>query len=157
VLNFGPSVPSLINHEGCLSHLHSAKRDPSIARAFLVLVFVQAAHSLEEYYFRLWEVFWPPRMLSSLVSSNLPLGFAVLNIAIVVFGSWCYLFRVAPRKPGARALAWGWAVVELLNGIVHPAIGLLRGNYFPGTITAPALFAVSLWLIRDLIRPSTRP
>jgi hypothetical protein len=39
--------------------------------AFLVLVIVQVAHSIEEYVFRLYEVFPPARFASGLISSGL--------------------------------------------------------------------------------------
>lgn len=38
--------------------------------AFLALILVEAAHSLEEYVFRLYEVFAPARFISSLVSDD---------------------------------------------------------------------------------------
>jgi len=38
--------------------------------AFLALILVQAAHSLEEYVFRLYEVFAPARFISNLVSDD---------------------------------------------------------------------------------------
>jgi len=54
--------------------------------AFLALVVAQAAHSIEEYIFRLFDVFAPARFVSSLVSTNLGVGFAVANAALVLFG-----------------------------------------------------------------------
>ncbi len=52
---------------------------------FLGLAFTQAAHSIEEFYFRLFDVFAPARYVSGLISDNLALGFAVINTLIVAF------------------------------------------------------------------------
>ena len=55
---------------------------------FLGLAITQAAHSIEEFYFRLFDVLAPARYLSGLVSDNLALGFAAINALIVVFVFW---------------------------------------------------------------------
>ena len=119
---------------------------------FLALVVAQAAHSLEEYLFGLYEVFAPARLASSLVSDDLATGFAVLNLAIVAFGVWCYLARVRPGHPSARAYMWPWIVVELVNGILHPGMALAGQSYFPGAATAPILFVLALLLAARLAR-----
>ena len=71
---------------------------------FLLLIAVQAAHSVEEYAGRLYEVFPPARFVSGLVSGNLSLGFLVINVAIVGFGAWCYF---GPVRSGLGA-GWVW-------------------------------------------------
>lgn len=120
--------------------------DPLARRLFLALVAVQAAHSVEEYVTRLYEVFAPARFVSGLVSSDLALGFAVVNAGLVAFGLWCWWARVRPGRAGARAWAWPWIAVELGNGVGHTALAVTRGGYFPGVFTAPLLFAVALAL-----------
>ena len=114
--------------------------------AFLILIMVQAMHSVEEYVFKLYDVFAPARFVSGLVSDNLQTGFAVANIALVAFGIWCYLARVRPVHASARLWAWPWVVVEGGNGIGHSVIALARAEYFPGVMTAPLLLATSLYL-----------
>lgn len=127
-------------------------------RAFLVLIVAQAAHSIEEYVFRLYDVFVPARLVSSLVGDNLPFGFAVANTLIVLFGIWSYVARVRPNHPSARGFAWFWTGLEFANGIGHAVIALARGGYFPGVATSPILIAVSLYLARQLtISPQVRP
>ena len=111
--------------------------------AFLVLVVAQAAHSLEEYTFALYDVFPPARLASSLVSADLATGFAVLNSAFVIFGIWCYAIPVRAGWSSARTLAWVWIVISLLNGVGHPVMALRAGGYFPGVGTAPVLFVVA--------------
>ena len=120
--------------------------------AFLLLILVQAAHSIEEYVTRLYDVFAPARFISGLISTNLPVGFLVANVALVAFGFWCWLVPVRSRWPSARAVAWGWAVVELGNGLGHTTMALARGGYFPGVLTAPFLIVGAIWLATRLIR-----
>jgi hypothetical protein len=122
--------------------------------AFLLLIVAQAAHSIEESVFRLYEVFLPARVISGLVSNNLALGFAVSNLVLVAFGVWCYLARVRPAHPSAPQWVWPWVVVETSNGIVHPAVAVWRGEYFPGVVTAPVLLTLALYLGSRLTRHS---
>lgn len=113
---------------------------------------VQAAHSIEEHWFRLYDVFAPARIVSGLVSSNLALGFAIGNAGLVMFGLWCYLARVRTRHPAARSWAWFWTVLEAANGANHLVLALSSGGYFPGAATAPLLLGCSLWLGGTLLQ-----
>jgi hypothetical protein len=119
---------------------------------FLLLIVAQAAHSIEEYVFRLYDVFMPARVISGLVSNNLAVGFAVFNISLVAFGVWCYLARVRPAHPSAPQWMWPWVIIETSNGVVHPAVALWRGEYFPGVATAPVLLVLALYLGAQLMR-----
>lgn len=120
--------------------------------AFLILVLVQAMHSVEEYVFKLYDVFGPARFVSGVVSNDLPTGFAVVNIGLVALGIWCYVARVRPAHVSARLWVWPWVIVEGANGIGHSVIALYRGEYFPGVLTAPLLLATSLYLGIRLVR-----
>lgn len=132
--------------------------DARSRNAFAILIAAQAAHSVEEYAFRLFDVFAPARVVSSLFSGNLSAGFAFANAGIVLFGVWCYLARVRPSHPSGRAYAWFWTILELANGLGHTMLAAARGGYFPGLGTAPALICVSLYLGRTLARrPSALP
>jgi hypothetical protein len=119
--------------------------------AFALVILAQAAHSVEEYVFRLFDVFAPARWVSSLFSANLALGFALGNVCIVVFGAWGYWARVRPSHPGAQGYAWFWACLELGNGMGHVLFAMLRGAYFPGVGTAPLLIATSCYLGSRLV------
>jgi hypothetical protein len=118
--------------------------------AFLALMVAQAAHSIEEYIFRLFDVFAPARFVSGLVSTNLSVGFAGANAALVLFGLWCYFARVRPGHPSGPVFAWFWMGLELANGIGHSVLALSRGGYFPGVATAPVLLGVSAYLASTL-------
>lgn len=124
--------------------------------AFLALILAQAAHSIEEYVFRLYHVFSPARYISSLVSEDLAVGFLIVNAALVLFGLWCYMARVRVRHSSAVVWMWLWLVIEFGNGLGHIVIALMRGAYFPGVASAPFLLAISAYLAVRLlkIRPS---
>jgi hypothetical protein len=116
-----------------------------------VLVLAQAAHSAEEYFGRLWEALLPPRVVSLVFSSDPERGFLVANVAIVVFGLWCIAWPVRRDWRIAPVLVWGWIVVEIANGILHPLAALVFRRYIAGVITAPLLLVVALrlaWLLR---------
>jgi hypothetical protein len=123
-----------------------AERDPRLQIAFGALILGQAMHSVEECVGRLWESFPPARFVAGLASSNLERGFIALNVALVAFGVWCLLWPVRRGWPAAAALAWLWAAVEAVNGIVHLSWTLREGGYTPGVATAPVLLVLALYL-----------
>jgi hypothetical protein len=114
---------------------------------FACLILAQAAHSVEEYFARLYDVFAPARFISSLVSDDIAFGFLVANVGIFVLGVWCWAVPVRSRWPAGRAVIWFWAILEVANGINHSAIAASRGSYFPGVITAPLLILFGGWLL----------
>jgi hypothetical protein len=129
----------------------------AISGLFLGLAISQAAHSIEEFYFRLFDVFAPARFLSGLISENLALGFAVGNALVVTFAFWTYFCRVRPAVSSATAWIWAWSFVELGNGIGHIFFAVDTGAYFPGVYTAPFLLVFSLALLYRVVRTVDRP
>jgi hypothetical protein len=123
---------------------------------FLCLVLAQAAHSVEECFGRLYEVFAPARAVSLLVSDDPALGFLIANSVVVGFGLWCWAFPIRRGWPSARGFAWFWTVLEMANGINHLGMALLRGAYFPGAATAPLLLFFAGWLAAIQVRPGER-
>ena len=113
---------------------------------FLCLILGQAAHSVEEYITRLYAVFAPARLVSSLFSANLKTGFVVANVLLVSIGLLCWLLPVRLGWRGARGVVWFWTVLELGNGFGHSFFALSRWGYFPGVITAPFLLLFAGWL-----------
>jgi hypothetical protein len=122
--------------------------------AFGVLILAQAAHSVEECAFRLFDVFGPAHFVSRLFSSDIATGFALANIGIVLFGVWCYLARVRSPHSSERAYAWFWTCLEFGNGVNHLVLSGVRSGYFPGAGTAPLLIAASSYLGVRLMRRS---
>lgn len=128
-----------------------------VQSAFIGLIAVQAAHSVEEYIGKLYAVFPPAIFVSGLVSENLDRGFAILNVALVSFGLSCFLFPVLRRWPSAIPICWGWTVIEIVNGVGHPFWSLRQCKYVPGTATAPLLFVVAIYLASQLRKASLQP
>ncbi len=124
---------------------------------FLALVTTQAAHSVEEYLGRLWEVFPPAALLTSLISEDRELGFLVINTSLVAFGFWCFLYPVRRQWPAAETLIWVWIVIELINGIGHPIWTWRQRAYTPGMATAPVLLVLALLLVRQLLARGREP
>jgi hypothetical protein len=124
---------------------------------FLSLILAQAAHSIEEYVTKLYEVFAPARFVSSLVSQDLALGFLAVNASLVTFGLWSWAIPVRSHWKVARGLVWFWTILELSNGIGHLALASSRGSYFPGVVTAPLLLSFAGWLAVLQTRQAGRP
>jgi hypothetical protein len=120
--------------------------------SFLTLVAIQAAHSVEEYVGRLYDVFPPARLVSGLISHDLKRGFVIFNLGLLSFGLWCFLWPVRRGWPAAIPLVWFWVVIELINGIGHPIWTLIESRYTPGVATAPFLLGLALYLARQLRR-----
>ena len=114
--------------------------------AFLALLAAQAAHSVEEYRFRLYDVLAPARWLGEAIGPDRATGFALGNAAILLFGLGCYFASIGRDHGSARALAWLWALLEIANGLGHIALALAAGGYFPGVATAPLLLAAGIYL-----------
>lgn len=123
---------------------------------FAILIFCQAAHSIEETLFALYD--WLPyiRWADEIFSTGALALFVFGNVAFVLFGCWCYLARVKTRAANAGFFVMLWAVIEILNGILHPAWSLIAGRYVPGTATAPVLFVLGVLLIWRWNATSTR-
>jgi hypothetical protein len=121
-----------------------------ISKAYGALILAQAAHSIEEYLGRLWESFPPARLVSAALSEDLERGFLLANAALLAFGLGCWLGPVRNEWPSARPLAWGWVLLETVNGVGHPAWALREGRYTPGLATAPLLLALAIYLAFQL-------
>ena len=120
--------------------------------AFLALVLVQAAHSVEEYSTRLFDKLAPARYVSEMFGFDRRIGFVIFNASLVAFGLWCFFGPVRHGARPAPALAWSWAVLEALNGSTHVVWAALAGGYRPGLATAPLLVAAALFLAWSLRR-----
>ncbi|HEX8574435.1 MAG TPA: HXXEE domain-containing protein [Allosphingosinicella sp.] len=123
----------------------------SVRTIFLALVVAQAAHSVEEYVFRLYDLLAPARYVSGLLGIDRQVGFVAANAALVLFGLWCWNRK---RRLGRTALAWFWALLEIANGCAHIALAVAAGGYFPGLATAPLLLAVGgllAWRLRSAL------
>ena len=114
--------------------------------AFLAVIAAQAAHSIEEYWFRLYDLLAPTRALSEAIGPDRATGFIIGNAAILLAGLGCYFASVRRGHGSARGLAWFWALLEIANGFGHVAMALAARGYFPGLATAPLLLAAGGYL-----------
>lgn len=119
----------------------------NVPTLFALLVACQAAHSVEEATFGLYD--WLPfiRWIDAWRPGAALVLFVALNTLFVAFGCWCYVARVRPHAANAGAYVMLFVVIEILNGIVHPTWSLIAGTYVPGTATAPLLLVVALTLL----------
>ena len=125
---------------------------PRLELTYGALVAVQAAHSVEEYFGRLWESFPPARFVVGLVSTDLERGFVIVNVVLVAFGAWCLLWPVRRQWASATSVMWLWVAIETINGIGHPLWSFLEGGYTPGVATAPVLLFLAICLAVQLRR-----
>jgi hypothetical protein len=123
---------------------------PRLDAAFISLIGIQALHSVEEYVGRLYAEFAPARFVSGLVSQDPQRGFLVANAVLVTLGLWCFAWPIRRRWRSAVTIGWIWVTIELINGLVHSVWSLRELRYTPGVATAPALFALALYLARQL-------
>ena len=113
---------------------------------FLILVLFQGLHSIEEYMGKLWEVFAPAKYLTGLFSEDHRTGFLIANIGIFVIGVSCWLLLYSKFESVARKVVWIFILIEIINGIGHPAWSMYQKNYTPGALTAPLLLITTLFL-----------
>lgn len=118
----------------------------SVRTTFGLLIAAQAAHSIEEYLGRLWEVFPPAAFLTGLLSSNREAAFIGLNVGLVAVGLWCFLWPVSRGWSSAPRFIAIWTIIEIINGLGHPLWSLLQSRYTPGVATAPILLLLALTL-----------
>jgi hypothetical protein len=105
----------------------------------------------------LWETFPPARWLTGLLTADLERGFLIINLSLVAFGVWCFLGPVRRGWPSAIPLAWGWVVLEVINGVGHPLWTLRQGGYTPGVATAPLLLILAVYLSSQLLDRTRQP
>ena len=125
----------------------SRSNAPSKTKAvFFLLIVFQTLHSIEEYYYSLWEVLAPARFISLLINENVVVGFVTINVSIVLFGFWTYFYPLSHRWRTMQVFLWFWILLELGNGIAHVIFAIQTRGYFPGIYSAPLLLALSCYL-----------
>ena len=121
--------------------------------AFLLLVLTQAAHSVEEYYGRLWEVLAPAKFITSLISDDHGKGFVIINVALFIIGILIWLAIVRNYQP-AIIPVWFLTIMEIINSIGHSVWAVMERDYVPGVATAPILLMPALYLVKQLAKTS---
>ncbi len=130
-----------------------------IAQSYWVLGLFQVLHSMEETYTELYTYF---HSMSEALHQHFPwipvFGisadfFAIINYLLIAL----ILGSVPSAEKGNKwgfYLMWTWAVVEFLNGLFHIGAWLFLGHYFPGGISGPILFVLSILFIQQLLTAS---
>lgn len=122
---------------------------------FLLLGLAQALHSIEEIWFHLYDFAGKAAITASPIMSHFSSFrmkadiFAILNIIIIVIilGSVPFFEN---RHLWAVRFAWFWAIVEMLNGLMHMTVAIIFSQYFPGSLSAPLLLLIGSILLYRL-------
>ena len=119
---------------------------PKIRAAFLAIVVLQALHSVEEYFFRLYEVFPPIVYVYRDAPQLAKPAFIVFNVLLLVAGLVCFLRWVWPGRPGAKAVMWIWIGGEAFNATAHATWWIVTPQYNPGLVTGLMFVPLVAWL-----------
>lgn len=121
-----------------------------IKTAFLLLVLVQALHSIEEYIGKLWDVFPPAKYITGLFSNDHEKAFVVINICLFIFGMIIWIAAVR-NYSFALGPVWLLAILQIINSTGHMVWAIMKKGYVPGVATAPFLFILAIHLIKKLL------
>jgi hypothetical protein len=131
-----------------------------IKTAFLLMILLQAIHSVEEYIFKLYEVF-PPMLFAYRNSPELAqAAFITFNLVLFLFGLICFFYWVQPTRKGARVIVWAWIMIQIATFAAHLVWAILIGGYNPGLATAvlfvPVIVYLLYWLQRVQFEPPSK-
>lgn len=126
-----------------------------LAQSYWVLGLAQVIHSIEE---TLSQLYLQLNSMITILHQHFP-WFPLIEISADIFASINYLLlalilaSVPAAEKGNRTgffFMWLWAIVELLNGAFHIGTWVYLKHYFPGGISGPILFVLSILFIQQL-------
>ena len=120
--------------------------------AFLVLIGLQALHSIEECIFKFYEVFPPMVSMYRNAPAMAQPAFVLANSLLILVGFVCLLRWVWPARRGAKVVAWVWVGAEAFNVIAHCVWAISIRGYNPGLVTGLGFVPVVAYLIYLLRR-----
>ncbi|MEH2270519.1 MAG: HXXEE domain-containing protein [Nostoc sp.] len=132
-----------------------------IGQSYWFLGLVQVVHSIEETYTELYSYFGS---MSEVLHQHFP-WIPIFEISADLFAILNYLMialmlgSVPSAEKGSQwgfYLMWSWAIIELLNGAFHIGTWLFLHHYFPGGVSGPILFVLSILFIQQLISASNK-
>ena len=123
-----------------------------IQSAFLLLVIVQAIHSVEEFIFRFYERFPPMTFIYQNAPQLARPAFAISNALLFLIGLICFYYWVQPARKAANLVVWIWIILESSNVVAHIVWAVLIGGYNPGLVTGLLFLPVLIYLCRLMIR-----
>src|SRR5215469_12885551 len=106
-----------------------------IRTAFLILIVLQALHSMEEYIFKFYDAFPPMLFLYRNAPQLARPAFIVFNVLLVSAGLVCLFLWVWPGRRGARTVIWVWIGIESFNVVAHFVWAFFIRGYNPGLVT----------------------
>ena|ERR1044072_5472393 len=118
-----------------------------ISTAFLLLIILQAIHSVEEFIFGFYEKFPPMRALYREAPHLAKPAFTIANVLLILVGLICYYYWVRPARERARSVVWVWIILESVNVIAHFMWAILIRGYNPGLATVVLFAPVLIYLI----------
>ena len=126
-----------------------------IAQNYWFLGLAQVTHSMEETFTKLYLEFGS---MSEALHQLFP-WFPLFEISADVFAILNYLMialmlgSVPAAETGKRLgliFMWSWAIIEILNGAFHIGTWVFLHTYFPGGVSGPMLFVLSVLFIQQL-------
>src|SRR2546423_15685569 len=118
-----------------------------IQSAFLLLVIVQAIHSVEEFIFRFYERFPPMTFIYQNAPQLARPAFAISNALLILIGLICFYYWVQPARKGATAVVRIWIIIESLNVVAHIVWAALIGGDNPGLVAGVFFFPGVFYLL----------
>ena len=123
-----------------------------IRATFLILIMLQALHSVEELLFKFYEVFPPMALLYRGAPYLARPAFIIANVILAAAGLVCLRRWVWPGRRGARTVVWVWAGGEAFNATAHCVWSVAARGYTPGLATGLGFVPVVACLIYLLRR-----
>jgi hypothetical protein len=117
-----------------------------IGPMFLLLVILQAIHSVEEFIFGLYEKFPPMVFLYRNAPYLAKPAFVISNVLLVLIGLVAFYSWVQPARKEATVVVWIGIIVECLNVVAHLVWAALIGGYNPGLVTGLLFVPVLVYL-----------
>jgi len=113
---------------------------------FIIGILIQLAHFLEEYNTGLYKEL--PSMFNAAPWTGRQ--FVIFNI------TWLFIFLLAAigafkKIKLSYLILWFFVLIGAIgNGVFHIGLSLVRGEYFPGTVTAFFLLAIGIIMIQNI-------
>ncbi|NER78248.1 MAG: HXXEE domain-containing protein [Leptolyngbya sp. SIO1D8] len=126
-----------------------------VSLSYWILGITQVAHSTEE---TLAKLYLELNFMIEALHQHFP-WFPLVEISSDVFAMLNYIIialmlaSVPVAEKGNRIgfiFMWSWAIIELLNGMFHIGTWVVLHTYFPGGISGPILFVLSILFIQKL-------
>ena len=114
--------------------------------AFLMLIGLQALHSIEEFVFEFYERFPPMTFLYRDAPHLAKPAFFISNVLLVLSGVFCFFRWIQPASKSARTILWFWIAIESFNVAAHLVWAFFIRDYNPGLATVLLFLPILIYL-----------